>query len=236
MFLLIGEYIGNLYILYKWEYPLLLWQWRVLEMKYQEIVEAYQAYQAKIGDRKALYKLIAQTYHIERCLYPGSHIDIAPSLFIPEVVYVDNFKGTVKFFKDLEPIQKYIQENKSYNESGSIKFLGQDYTAALDIESVDLIISQYAGPVGQATKKYLKANGILLCNDSHGDATLARLDEEFELIGVLDGYESIKTQHLEAYFSLPRNKEINIHEIKQTMKGPKYQLQAENYLFRYKPM
>ncbi len=41
------------------------------------------------------------------------------------------------------------------------------------IEPVDLIISQYAGFVGQETKRYLKEGGILLCNDSHGDATLA---------------------------------------------------------------
>jgi len=56
---------------------------------------------------------------------------------------------------------------------------------ALEIDPVDLIISQYAGFVGQATKKYLKTGGILLCNDSHGDATLARFDHDFEFIGVM---------------------------------------------------
>jgi hypothetical protein len=39
-------------------------------------------------------------------------------------------------------------------------------TGELDVEPVDLIISQYAGFVGQATKKYLNTGGILLCNDN----------------------------------------------------------------------
>jgi hypothetical protein len=32
--------------------------------------------------------------------------------------------------------------------------------------------------VAQATKQFLKVGGILLCNDSHGDATLVRFDED----------------------------------------------------------
>lgn len=58
---------------------------------------------------------------------------------------------------------------------------------------MDLIISQYAGFVGQATKVYLKKGGILLCNDSHGDATLAYCDSDYEFVGVINLNNMIDT-------------------------------------------
>jgi hypothetical protein len=36
-----------------------------------------------------------------------------------------------------------------------------------------------------ATKQFLKLGGIILCNGSHGDATLARFDEDFKFIGIV---------------------------------------------------
>lgn len=117
-------------------------------------------YRDKIGNRTELYRIVANRYGVANALYPGSHIDIAPSLVIPKVVYVDSFKGAINFFKNMNLIKEYIIENKEYEEPCDIVFLGQDYTGKLDIESVDLIISQYAGFVGQATKKYLKTGGF----------------------------------------------------------------------------
>ena len=128
--------------------------------------------------------------------------------------------------------KEYIEKNKKYPDTHKINFLGQDYTLPLDIEPVDLIISQYAGFVGQATKHYLKMNGILLCNDSHGDATLARFDESFEFIGIIDEKNRIQCNELERYFILPKQKTVNLQAVKETMKGPKYTLPAENYVFR----
>jgi hypothetical protein len=132
----------------------------------------------------------------------------------------------------MESIEKYIDENKDYEEPCDIVFLDQDYTEELDIESVDLVISQYAGFVGQATKKYLKSGGILLCNDSHGDATLARFDDDFGFIGVVKTNSRIIETKLEDYFVLPRNKDVDLVKVKEKMKGPKYKLEAENYIFR----
>ena len=48
----------------------------------------------------------------------------------------------------------------------------------------DLVISQYAGFVGQAAKPYLKKGGLLVCNDSHADASMASIDPDFELIAI----------------------------------------------------
>ena len=61
-------------------------------------LKEFEEYKSKIGDRISIYSLVAKKYNIKRALYPGSHIDISPSMVIPEVTYVDNFKGTIKFF------------------------------------------------------------------------------------------------------------------------------------------
>lgn len=200
-------------------------------MKSENIIEEYHVYKNKTGNRKELYKAIAERYKIRSALYPGSHIDIAPSFVIPKVIYVDNFKGAIHFFKNTELIKKYIVENKEYAELSDIVFIGQDYTSELDIEPVDLIISQYAGFVGQSTKKYLRIGGILLCNDSHGDATLSKFDDDYEFAGIVDKNNRIINSNLDNYFVLSRNKPADLVKVKEKMKGPKYKLTAENYLF-----
>ncbi|WP_143103183.1 hypothetical protein [Halolactibacillus miurensis] len=176
--------------------------------------------------------MVAKKYSITSALYPGSHIDIAPSLVIPQVRYVDNFRGAIKFFTNIDKIKKHIDENSEYEEACDIAFIGQDYTGELNIAPVDLIISQFAGFVGQATKKYLKTGGILLCNDSHGDATLAKFDQDFAFIGVVGTHHRIINTKLNDYFVLPRNKEVDLTKVKEKMKGPTYALTAENYIFR----
>ena len=195
-------------------------------------IETYKEYANKIGDRKTLYKSVVREYDIKTAIYPGSHIDIAPSMVIPKVTYIDNFKGAIKFFKEIDTIKKYIEENKEYEAPCEIEFIGEDYRKALPIEKVDLIISQYAGFVGQDTKNLLKFGGILLANDSHGDVSLARFDDEFELIGTINGRDKIQKNDLEDYFKLPKEKMIDLEEVKAKMKGLKYKLKAENYLFR----
>lgn len=201
-------------------------------LKDEKVINEYKEYVSKIGNRKALYKKVAKKFGIKSALYPGSHIDIAPSLVIPKVIYVDNFKGAINFFKNIEEIKRFIEANKEYKELCEVIFLGQDYTKEMNIEPVDLIISQYAGFVGQATKKYLKTGGILLCNDSHGDATLSRFDNDFEFIGVIGKNNRIINTQLDDYFVLSRNRAVDLAKIKEKMKGPKYKLTAENYLFR----
>lgn len=99
---------------------------------------------------------------------------------------------------------------------------------------MDLIISQYGGFVGQATKSYLKKGGILLCNDSHGDATLAYCDEDYAFIGIVDSQNQISRTNLDYYFKLPKEKAIDSDIVKNKMKGLKYKKTANNYLFEKK--
>ncbi|PKK94828.1 MAG: hypothetical protein CVV60_04440 [Tenericutes bacterium HGW-Tenericutes-5] len=196
-------------------------------------IEEFLAYSNKIGNRITLYETVSKKYGIKRALYPGSHIDISPSMVIPEVIYIDNFKGSIKFFKNIDEINDYVNKNKKYMENTSVTFYGNDYNEHLDIESVDLIISQYAGFVGQATKYLLKDNGILLANDSHGDATLAYFDEDFELIGIVNGKNEIKTDNLDKYFKLSNSKIVDLEKVLSKMSGPKYKYNAPNYIFKY---
>ncbi|MCD4715015.1 MAG: hypothetical protein K8R73_17210 [Clostridiales bacterium] len=199
--------------------------------KSENIIKEYLDYRNKIGNRIELYRVVTKRFETLSALYPGSHIDISPSLVIPKVIYIDNFNGAIKFFKNIDLIKDYIVENKEYEEQCDIAFIGQDYNKELDIEPVDLIISQYAGFVGQATKRYLKAGGILLCNDSHGDATLSYFDDDFEFVGVIVNNRIIDT-NLENYFTMPKSKDIDLIKVKEKMKGPKYVSSVENYLFR----
>lgn len=201
-------------------------------MRSRNIIEEYHEYMNKIGNRKELYRIVAKKYNIASALYPGSHIDITPSLVIPNVTYIDNFKGAISFFKDMELIKDYLAENKEYKDVCKITFQAQDYTSELDVEPVDLIISQFAGFVGQATKKFLRKGGILLSNDSHGDATMARFDDDFEFVGIVDSNNRITDINLDGYFILPHGKDVNLEIVKSLMKSPKYKLTAENYLFR----
>lgn len=196
------------------------------------IIETYEEYANKLGNRKALYDVVVKKYGIKSAIYPGSHIDITPSLIIPKVLYIDNFKGAIKFFENMDIIKEYLEDNKEYSGTSEIEFIGEDYSLLLGIKQVDLIISQYAGFVGQATKQFLKTGGVLLCNDSHGDATLARFDEDFEFIGIINSENKIENNNLENYFILPKEKPIDLKIVKENMKGFKYKVVAENYLFR----
>ncbi len=198
-----------------------------------DTIKTYKEYANKIGNREKMYEAVKIEYGIKSALYPGSHIDIAPSLVIPEVTYVDNFKGAIKFFKDISKIEAFIEENKAYCDETKMRFVGEDYTQIELNNEYDLIISQYAGFVGQATKKFLKEGGYLLCNDSHGDATLAYFDDDYEFIGIIDEKCRIKINDKEKYFQL-NGKEIDIDNVLKTMKGPKYMKHNENYIFRLK--
>lgn len=197
-----------------------------------DVMTAYYEYMNKIGDRTKLYSNVAKTFQVSKALYPGSHIDITPSLFIPCVTYVDSFRDAILFFNQFSEVQALIHKRKNYNTDPEIRFLGMDYHLELNVPQVDLLISQYAGFIGQATKKYLKHGGILLCNDSHGDATLAYLDADYEFIAVVNDSNDIEFENLEQYFTFKRPREIDSLKVTKEMKGPKYKKQAPNYLFR----
>ncbi|WP_214781831.1 MULTISPECIES: hypothetical protein [unclassified Exiguobacterium] len=49
-------------------------------MNLEQVTKMYDTYAQKIGDRKQVYETIADTFDVKQALYPGSHVDVAPSL------------------------------------------------------------------------------------------------------------------------------------------------------------
>jgi len=132
-------------------------------------IKQYQDYEEKMK-RAALFKELKR-FPIKKALYPGSYIHISPSFYFPEVVYVDNDRKAKRFFTH-QSIFAFIEENRTYSEKSIVRFHGQDYLEEISEEknSFDLLISQYAGFISQHCKHYLRPQGYLLANNSHGDA------------------------------------------------------------------
>ena len=184
-----------------------------------------------------LFRALNNHYHIETVLYPGCYVHITPSLIFPYAVYVDSFKGTDRFFSD-PSTREYINQNKEYDTQAEFQFLPYNYSK-MDLEwydRFDLIISQYGGFVGQETKACLKSGGILVCNNSHGDASLAFLDEEYELVGTYrrksDQKFIISQKNLENHF-IPKNGSHPGREyFLRSRRGITNMLTPSGYIFR----
>ncbi len=185
--------------------------------------------------RLGLFELLAAEYGIRKALYLGSHIHITPSLVLPEVVYVDSYKK-FKDMVDSDEAREHIKQNKKYDQAPNIRFVQQNYDKALDVESdSDLLISQYAGFVSRAGKKYLKKGGILLANNSHGDASMVNLDHGFDLIAVANRTKDkwrINNTSLGEYFIRKDEAEDTAEELIEKQKGPTYKKVATNYIFK----
>ncbi|WP_214777798.1 hypothetical protein [Exiguobacterium sp. s22] len=61
---------------------------------------------------------------------------------------------------------------------------------------------------------------------------MARFDEAFELIGVIGSTNELIQTGLDEYFQLPKGKDVDVAEVRKTMKGPSYTKQVENYIFQ----
>ncbi len=103
------------------------------------------------------------------------------------------------------------------------------------MEDFDLLISQYAGFISDSCKVYLKIGGILLVNNSHGDAGLASIDKDYQLIASIHkskGKYRISYSSLEQYFIPKRKLNITIDYLHELGKGIGYTKTAPLYLFQ----
>ena len=195
----------------------------------------YLQYEEKM-QRSDLFKLLAESYTIKKVLYPGSYIHISPSFYFSEVVYVDTDSKAVKFFSD-DSFKLLISERKSYTENSTIRFYPSSYKEPLPEKEnyFDLIVSQYAGFVSLHCKRHLKTDGLLLANNSHGDAGIAYFDPDFTLEAVINfrnGNFVLSRKNLERYF-IPKNKKIehSARSLQQLNRGIGYVKTASHYLF-----
>ena len=187
-------------------------------------------------DRLDLFQELAHRYDVQSSLYPGSFVHISPSFVYPRTVYIDNDKQAKAFFASDFP-QTFIAENKVYEQDASVKFYGQSYMDDIDEEdeSFDLLISQYAGFISRHCKQYLKIGGILLANNSHGDVSMASIDEDFELIAVVtrnSGRHRIRDNELERYLIPKKDIEVTVEHLEKTQRGIGYKISANMYIFR----
>ncbi len=186
-------------------------------------------------EREDIFIQLQDNFHIERVLYPGSFVHVTPSFVFNSVCYVDSDKPTAKFFNSPE-LFDFISSRKHYSADPEIIFYPADYNKPFgqEINSFDLLISQYAGFISLACKEYLKPGGLLLANNSHGDAGMASIDRDFELVGVFirrDGQYKFSTSNLEKYFTPKKSIEVSEEYLLSIGRGIGYTRTASNYLF-----
>jgi len=203
-------------------------------------VNAIQTYKNYYIDRDYeqvdLFRLLKNTYEITSVIYPGSYIHISPSFIFTSLAYIDSDKKAIKFFQSKELI-KLIHERKEYNEDPKISFHGVDYQYQINEfhGQFDLLISQYAGFISHVCKDYLRIGGYLLVNNSHGDAGLASIDEDYRLISTVHktrGKYRLSQNALEKYFIPKRNILVTREFLYKTGKGVGYSKTAPLYIFQ----
>ena len=183
-----------------------------------------------------LFEKLHRKYDIHSALYPGSFVHITPSLIYPKTVYVDNDKQAKKFFAS-PAVLDFIARHKLYEQEPSLTFHANSYAEDFGeaTESFDLLISQYAGFVSEHCKQYLKIGGLLLVNNSHGDASMASINNQFELVAVVirrDGKHRIKEENLESYLIPKSGKLITRSHLEKTQRGIAFKKSASMYLFQ----
>jgi len=150
--------------------------------------------------------------------------------------YIDADKSAKKFFKHKE-VKEIICERKEYPEDPRFLFYGIDYRETVDElrHQFDLLISQYAGFISDSCKEYLKIGGILLVNNSHGDAGLTSIDKDYRFMATVhksNGKYRISTASLEKYF-IPKGEKVVTKELLYKInKGVGYTKTAPLYIFQ----
>jgi hypothetical protein len=190
----------------------------------------------KEDERLGLFQELNKEYSIEKALYPGCYAHITPAFVFPVVVFNDTYKKLENFYESDE-IWKYINRRKSYSGEATYSYICSDYNKPLPLneEEFDLLISQYAGFVSRACRKYLKIGGILVANNSHGDATMASISPNYEFIAVINkrgNKFSHSIKNLDQYFIPKKNIEITVEFMESHQRGVGYTKTATNYVFK----
>lgn len=196
----------------------------------------WSQYRESIGDRSGLFALLADSWPVERVLYPGSYVDLSPSTAFASVTYVDTDARAAGFFADPERVRAELAGRTRPGAGQEVRFLAADYTGSLDVPegSADLLVSLFAGPVWDHCRRYLRPGGWLLANTSHGDACLAALDPSLRLVAAVqargDRYRLV-TDRLDEHLVPKRPEAADPALIRSTGRGIAYTRSAFAYLF-----
>ena len=188
------------------------------------------------GDRLRLFSAIANAVEADRVLYPGSFVDVAPSMLFDHVTYVDNDKRVPGFFADDAGVREIVDAERESPEPYDIVALHADYQDELPIEdaSFDMLVSLYAGFVSEHCTRYLRVGGTLVVNSSHGDASMASIDDRYELAGVITlsrGAYTFSSNALDSYFVQKRSEPITVERLHHLGRAIAYTKSPFAYLF-----
>lgn len=203
----------------------------------QNALAHYEKHYAQPGDeRLGLFTLMADRFGCRSALYPGSFDHVTPAFVFPRTCFVDMDSEAARFFAG-PGLSELVAQRKVYEESTCIRFYAADYKERLaeSEASFDLLISLNAGFVSQHCKRYLKVGGVLLVNNLHGDASMARLDPDYELAGAISRRGerfSLAETDLASYFVPKRDIEVTREYLKQTRRGVAFTRRAFAYAFQ----
>lgn len=198
--------------------------------------QMYREYHVnKSDERLDLFRGLVEHFGVTDALYPGSFVHVTPSFVIPRVVYVDSDRRAQGFYRNLG-VMELVDERREYEAKPSIGFHRSDYAEPLDEPdgSFGLLISQYAGFVSRACKRYLKVGGFLVANNSHGDASMARLDPDYHLVAVYRRKSERFTfafDELETYMIPKTGVQPTLESLEQSMRGPAFTRSVAGYVF-----
>ena len=190
----------------------------------------------KRDERLGLFVLMADHFAVRGALYPGSFTHLTPSFVFPVTCFVDTDRRAARFFAD-PSVLDFVKRRKIYAEEPLVRFHHADYAQGLNEEDgvFDLLISQYAGFVSRSCKRYLKINGYLLANNSHGDASMASIDADYELVAIIhrrgEKY-SLSEADLGSYLVPKKDTAITKEYLERIQKGVGYKRRAFSYVFQ----
>lgn len=207
-------------------------------MRNTNIPKLYKQYFIdKQDERRMLFEIIANRFKPVKGLYPGSFTHITPSLYIQNMTYIDSDRRIARFFQDPH-VKAYLEYHKTYDEALCLHGIQGNFTKSLNLpeKDYDVMFSFYSGLISQHCKQYLKEGGILVCNNSHGDSSIAFTDKDYQLIGVINRRGdkfTISEKNLEVYFQKKDGTIIDCEKVKRKLTGENFSKKAFAYIFRY---
>ncbi len=206
-----------------------------------KVAEFHAEFDRHPDDRIRLFGAIAEMLPATTpVLYPGSYVDIAPSVWFDDVTYIDKDNRAARFFAQTDAVAALIEAKRQRADTGAThlrtRFHHLDYRdlIPLDDESVGLLVSLYAGFISEHCTDALAVGGTLLVNPSHGDAAMASIDPRYELSGILtarNGDYRIITSGLDQYLIPKRRQEVTVESLHASGRGITYTRSAFAYLF-----
>ncbi|MGB3828567.1 MAG: hypothetical protein WA962_07280 [Ornithinimicrobium sp.] len=208
-----------------------------------DVAGFHAAYDHHTDDRVRLFRALREVVSSpSRVLYAGSYVDVAPSIWFDDVSYVDVDRRAARWFSHTAEVDQLIADKRQRADGAAATkpawaFYHADYQQPLPIQdaSLDLLVSLYAGFISEHCTRYLRPGGMLLANDSHGDASMAALDPGYQLLAVVISHEDdyrLCTDDLASYRQPKRGPAPTSQELHRTNRGIAYTKSPFAYIFQ----